>query len=85
MRQDFEQLFGLAVFALSVMFLALPYFTGEQPLQSLLTNRLALFGAVAIGLLVFFKVRRVFQSKSPVESMTSSPPPPTTASDINKQ
>jgi hypothetical protein len=56
MRMSFENAFGLTLLLISVGLIAGPYVSGEETLASLFHNKLALFGAAALLLFVFYRV-----------------------------
>jgi hypothetical protein len=56
MRMSFENAFGLTLLLISVGLIAGPYISGEETLRSLFHNKLALFGAAALLLFVFYRV-----------------------------
>jgi hypothetical protein len=77
-KLSFEDAFTWAVFVLSLVLLAVPFFTGEQTLGSLFNNKLALIGAAALILLFVYKLRALLacpeQATTSVPTAAQTPP-----------
>jgi hypothetical protein len=87
-RLSFEDAFTWAVFVISLVLLAAPFFTGEQSISSLLSNKLALIGAAALILLFFYKLRTLRQvptaSQAAVKDATDDPGQPPSAANEDR-
>ena len=62
-KLSFEDAITWAVFIISLVLVAAPFFTGEETLGSLFQNRLALIGAVTLVILFIYKVPSLFREK----------------------
>jgi amino acid transporter len=65
-KLSFEDAITWAVFIISLVLVAAPFFTGEETLGSLFRNRLALIGAVTLVILFIYKVPSLLKEKPEV-------------------